>query len=137
MICCLSDSLMIIVLSLLFVLPCFADESQSSSQFPPESLIPEFGQPLPEIRQAPASDSRSTFNSAVQSWGDGQSLREERLTHLEKSAFGASYPEHDPLSRLEHLEKELTGALGFGSIDDRLRALETKLGSQAAFVPVK
>ena len=52
---------------------------------------------------------------------------------MEQTTFGATYEEHDPDSRLEHLEKELLGSAGKGNQDARLEYLENTVLGKSGF----
>jgi predicted Zn-dependent protease len=58
---------------------------------------------------------------------------EQRVTRLEKQAFGNTYPEHEVDDRLEHLEKEVLGGKHDGQLTDRIARLEQKLLGGTAF----
>jgi predicted Zn-dependent protease len=58
---------------------------------------------------------------------------EQRVTRLEKQAFGNTYPEHEVDDRLEHLEKEVLGGKRDGQIVERIARLEQKLLGGTAF----
>ncbi len=58
---------------------------------------------------------------------------EQRVTRLEKQAFGNTYPEHEVDDRLEHLEKEVLGGKHEGQLTDRIARLEQKLLGGTAF----
>jgi predicted Zn-dependent protease len=110
------------------------------NNFPPEALIPEFGQPLAPSNSAgqvppPSPPARLPTNQIGNQTTPGRALFEQadRLSRLEQNIFGASYPEHDPYSRLEHLERETLGQLGTGSFEERLAILELRIGGQPAF----
>lgn len=58
---------------------------------------------------------------------------EQRVTRLEKQAFGNTYPEHEVDDRLEHLEKEVLGGKRDGQTVERIARLEQKLLGGTAF----
>lgn len=58
---------------------------------------------------------------------------EQRVTRLEKQAFGNTYPEHEVDDRLEHLEKEVLGGKHDGQLAERIARLEQKLLGGTAF----
>lgn len=58
---------------------------------------------------------------------------EERVTRLEKQAFGSTYSEHEVDDRLEHLEKEVLGARKDGLPGERIARLEHKLLGTSGF----
>lgn len=58
---------------------------------------------------------------------------EQRVTRLEKQAFGNTYPEHEVDDRLEHLEKEVLGGKSDGQTVERIARLEQKLLGGTAF----
>jgi len=60
-------------------------------------------------------------------------LDEQRVTRLEKQAFGNTYPEHEVEDRLEHLEKEVLGGKRDGQTVERIARLEQKLLGGTAF----
>ncbi len=101
------------------------------SQFPSADLIPEFGKALPvnASNQGPAQG--WTTPPPQQQTGAGPD--EQRVTKLEKVAFGSTYPEHEVEDRLDHLEKEIYGSSSSGTVSDRLGRLEQKLGGKGAF----
>jgi predicted Zn-dependent protease len=55
---------------------------------------------------------------------------EARTSRLERSVLGSTYPEHELLDRVEHLEEELLKAKGSGSLDERLKKLEVLVFGQ-------
>jgi predicted Zn-dependent protease len=107
------------------------------SNFPPESMIPEFGQALPQVPSAPVvpqADGDSFLTKRVlPSGGNNQLPISKRLGILEQTTFGSTYYEHDPDSRLEHLERELLGNAGNGNQDDRLARLEKIVLGRSGF----
>ncbi len=58
---------------------------------------------------------------------------EERVSRLERQAFGSTYPEHEVPDRLEHLEKEVLGGSKGGQSVERIARLEQKLLGGSAF----
>ncbi len=58
---------------------------------------------------------------------------EERVSRLERQAFGNTYPEHEVPDRLEHLEKEVLGGSKGGQSSERIARLEQKLLGGSAF----
>ena len=116
-------------------------------------MIPDFGKPLPTVA-APAYP-----QSAAPQYGQGfitqppaqpatgmpqtprvytpmpanMSPEEQRVMRLEQTAFGSAYPEHELDDRLDHLEREVLGTNGTGSIGERISALEAKLSGDSAF----
>jgi len=96
-------------------------------------MIPEFGKPLP----APASN-RGSGGQAWTAGTRGPAARgggsdEERVGRLEQTAFGSTYPEHDVADRVDHLEKEVFGSRGTGSLKERIVRLEKRLTGGSAF----
>jgi predicted Zn-dependent protease len=55
------------------------------------------------------------------------------LASLEQIILGTSYPDHDFVSRIDHLEKETFGTVSKGSYAERLAQLSRKIGGQSAF----
>jgi hypothetical protein len=107
-----------------------ANPGASTTGFPTDSLIPEFNQSLPQVSsianpgEPPAPQSQMVNAQPAHA--------EQRLARLEQSVFGATFSEHDLLSRLAHLETETFGTLGNGSLEQRLAKLELKIGVQPA-----
>lgn len=96
--------------------------------FPTENSIPEFGKPLPSV---PSSGGGP--NQYGQGWATGptQSPDDARVARLEKAVLGSTYPEHDLIDRLEHLEEEVYKSKGTGATDDRLKKLENTVFGQS------
>jgi len=113
----------------------YAPTGGPPSQFPSASLIPEFGKPLPMDASNKGPAQMWTTNQPMQGTGGGgmggppaQDPDEARVTRLEKVAFGSTYPEHEVIDRVDHLEKEIFGDTSNGDLSSRLRRLENKLG---------
>ena len=114
-----------------------ADKPQTGSSpgsFPSESLIPDFSEAMPPVsaivRQGEATAPPPPPPPANPL---PQASAEARLKGLEQNVFGLTYSEHDLTSRLAHLETETFGAVGSGSLEERLRKLEVKIGGQPPF----
>jgi predicted Zn-dependent protease len=110
-----------------------------NSGFPDESSIPAFNnKPLGGQNQSPKvappkTNSNTNFGSAQPPLAPSISDL-KRLARLEQAVFGASYPEHDFVARLDHVEKEALGKVTAGTPTERISHLEANVGSnQAAF----
>ncbi len=115
-----------------------APQQGSSGNFPPASLIPEFGKPLPidASSRGPAqgwSTNQPTNGTGFSAPNTSQDPNEARVTRLEKVAFGSSYPEHEVVDRVDHLEKEIFGKTSDGDLQSRIARLEAKLGGGGNF----
>lgn len=63
----------------------------------------------------------------------GEDPDEARVAKLEQLAFGSTYPEHEVVDRVDHLEKEIFGDKSDGDLSTRIQKLESKLGGRGAF----
>jgi len=98
-------------------------EAQKS---PADNMSPIQGRPLNSLQpQVPVLDQlpQEPLNPAD----------EERVSRLERQAFGNTYPEHEVPDRLEHLEKEVLGGSKDGQSTERIARLEQKLLGGSAF----
>ncbi len=117
----------------------FQGATQSNAgNFPPASLIPEFGKPLPidASTRGPAqgwSTNQPVGGTAISAPNTSQDPNEMRVTRLEKVAFGSTYPEHEVADRVDHLEKEIFGKTSEGDLNSRIARLEAKLGGGGNF----
>jgi predicted Zn-dependent protease len=106
-------------------------------QFPSESNIPSFNQPLPKSTEgtaSPAAQDTANMWTTTEQIPVAPSPSETRaVARLEQTVFGATYPDHDFGSRIDHLEKESLGGVSSGSYGDRIRALSAKIGVPSAF----
>jgi len=107
------------------------------SQMPSESSIPSFNQALPKSTEGPASQ---TAQDTANMWTTTEQVpvapspsETRALARLEQTVFGATYPDHDFGSRIDHLEKESLGGTSSGAYGDRIRALNAKIGVPSAF----
>ncbi len=116
-------------------------QPQSPSQTTPMQAMPgmlspqldqsEFQSQAPGPPQGQAqSQSQSQFSAAPSMVSPAD---EQRVTRLEKQAFGNTYPEHEVDDRLEHLEKEVLGGKSDGQTVERIARLEQKLLGGTAF----
>ncbi|MBP9092628.1 hypothetical protein KBI23_16520 [bacterium] len=85
----------------------------------------------PQFDQAQSQAQSQAQNQAISS--PVNPLDEQRVTRLEKQAFGNTYPEHEVDDRLEHLEKEVLGGKRDGQTVERIARLEQKLLGGTAF----
>jgi predicted Zn-dependent protease len=104
-----------------------------ANDFPSESLIPEFGKPLPQVPSPAPTAGPAVQRAEGSPISPGQSLISKRLGLLEQTILGSTYYEHDPLSRLEHLEREVLGSIGLGNPDFRLAKLESTVLGRSGF----
>jgi predicted Zn-dependent protease len=117
--------------------PTGTPPGSQSAQFPSPSMIPSFDQPLPkptEDAASPAGQEKAQGWMPTEQIPVAPSPTESRaLARLEQTVFGATYPDHDFGSRIDHLEKESLGNTSTGSYSERIRALTTKIGVPTAF----
>ena len=85
------------------------------------------GAPSPTGMLSPQFDQAQAPSSPV------SPVDEQRVTRLEKQAFGNTYPEHEVDDRLEHLEKEVLGGKRDGQTVERIARLEQKILGGTAF----
>jgi len=114
-----------------------SSSQQQTPQFPSESTIPSFNQPLPQSTEGPATP---TAQDNANMWTTNEQVpvapspaETRAIGRLEQAVFGSAYPDHDVASRVEHLEKEALGAVSTGSYGDRIKALNAKIGVPDAF----
>ncbi len=113
--------------------------SAAPSNFPPDSMIPEFGQPLPQQPAVPGeilnrqSDGTLWLTDGPPPDPNNQPPISKRLGVLEQTTFGSTYYEHDADSRLQHLEREVLGSVGTGNQDIRLAHLESTILGRSGF----
>ena len=102
---------------------------------PTEGAIPEFGKPLPSFpNQAMSNPNLGPGWGPGPATGPGPSNDEVRVGRLEKAVLGTTYPEHDLIDRVEHLEEEVFKGKGTGDMEARLKKMEsTVFGQSAAF----
>ncbi|MBI4533400.1 MAG: hypothetical protein HY711_05580, partial [Candidatus Melainabacteria bacterium] len=130
--------------------------SLGTSGFPPEQLIPDFGKHLPLqtpvytqpsvvptttygpgfVTQAPAYNSQAGLPTATVPGTFAQPYEEQRVIALEQAAFGSTYPEHELIDRVDHLESEVLGKKTSDDLTSRLARVEAKLGGPGAFTAV-
>jgi predicted Zn-dependent protease len=89
------------------------------------------GSPPGALKQFPTGMLSPQFDQAQSS--PVNPVDEQRVTRLEKQAFGNTYPEHEVEDRLEHLEKEVLGGKRDGQTVERIARLEQKLLGGTAF----
>ena len=99
-----------------------------------EQLLPSFDRPYPAPPTSasplpPGPGFASGY--APPSQVNPPSLQEQRVAHLEQTAFGSTYPEHEIDDRIEHLEREVFNKASDGDLESRLAKLESKLGGSA------
>lgn len=104
---------------------------RQNSGFPSSDLIPEFGKPLPMNASNKGLGGRWTSGANPNQFKNQGP--ESRVSKLEQTAFGSTYPEHDVEARLDHLEKEIFGSKSSGTVNERLSRLEYKLGGKGVF----
>lgn len=107
----------------------YAPAAPSNGSFPSENMIPDFNKPLPP--GVSSHNNASGFAAGPQA--PQQSADEQRISRLEQSAFGSTYPEHEVDDRIDHLEKEIFGATSEAPMDERIAKLEAKLGGSGSF----
>ena len=135
--------------------PAAATVPGQPGAFPSESMIPDFGKPLPQVPPGPAQPGASYGPGFTTQRVPGStapttplstsaptgappasaplSAVETRIVRLEQIAFGSTYPEHEIDDRVDHLETEIFGKISSGSVPERLSRLEAKLSGQGAF----
>ena len=98
---------------------------QGAPAFPSQNMIPDFNQQLPQSQGGSSGFATQT--------NGGQTPDEARISRLEQTAFGSTYPEHELDERLDHLEKEVLGNPTSGPPEQRMAHLEVKLGGGGVF----
>ena len=101
---------------------------QGAPAFPAPNMIPDFNQQLPQ-----SQGGSSGFAAQPGGIAQSGSPDENRISRLEQTAFGSTYPEHELDERLDHLEKEVLGNPTSGSPEQRMAHLEAKLGGGGVF----
>jgi predicted Zn-dependent protease len=94
---------------------------------PPPGYVPVQSRPGTPGAGAPAG---TRWGAPAATAGNSD---EDRVTRLEQTAFGASYPEHEVEDRLDHLEREVFGQSSHASVAERIGRLEERLGGGGAF----
>jgi predicted Zn-dependent protease len=97
--------------------------------YPSENQLPDFNKPMPSVAQGGDASGFLT----QQPTQAATAADEQRVTRLEQTAFGSTYPEHEVEDRLDHLEKEIFGNTSTAPLDQRLAKLEAKIGGAGTF----
>jgi predicted Zn-dependent protease len=109
-------------------------DSGASPGAPTESMIPEFGKPLPAVQPSNTpSNNGQGWSTELTEQTPVSSDEEQRVLRLEQVAFGSTYPEHDMADRIGHLEEEVLKAKGSGPLDQRIGKVEVKVFGASAF----
>ena len=112
--------------------PPYTAGGAAAAPYPAENQIPDFTRPLPATAVPGSGGDGSGFLTTPPP-GQGENIDEARVTKLEQTAFGSSYPEHEVEDRVDHLEKEVFGNTSAGPMEERIAKLEAKIGGTGTF----
>jgi predicted Zn-dependent protease len=100
--------------------------------YPSENQLPDFNKPMPSVAQGNNGGDASGFLTQQPTLA-ATPADEQRVTRLEQTAFGSTYPEHEVEDRIDHLEKEVFGNTSTAPMEERLAKLEAKIGGAGTF----
>jgi len=109
---------------------------QPYDSFSPQADIPsgdESAPAAPVVAPPPIRDNAQSFIRGGEIPIAPRPSESRALSRLEQIILGTSYPDHDFVSRIDHLEKETFGTVSKGTYAERLLQLSLQIGGQGAF----